>query len=242
VNPDIQHLIRLQQLDSEIESARRRIAEIPAVQEALVTRLERAAAAVAAAKQRLAASQTERKAIEAEVATIQTRLSKYKGQLLELKTNKEYTTMLHEIATAEEAIRSHEDRVLERMEEAETLTGELKAAEAELKTQQAAIAVERKTLEAEAAALQSTADEKSTARTAAAKELSPDALRLFEHVSRQRKGLAVAEARDGGCTVCHVRMRPQMFNEVRRAENLIQCESCLRILYFVPQSASTQAS
>ena len=119
MNPDIQHLIRLQHLDSQIESARRRIAEIPGVQEALATRLEQATAAVEAVKQRLAESQAERKKIETEVATIQTRLSKYKGQLLELKTNKEYTTMLHEIATAEEAIRSHEDRVLERMEEAE---------------------------------------------------------------------------------------------------------------------------
>jgi len=242
VNPDIQHLIRLQQFDSEIESARRRIAEIPAVQEALATRLGQTTAAVAGLKQRLADSQTERKKIEADVAAIQTRLSKYKGQLTELKTNKEYQTMQHEIATAEEAIRTHEDRVLERMEEAETLTGELKAAEAELKTQQAAIAVERKALEAEAAALQRIADEKSAARAEAARELSPNALKLFEHVSKQRKGLAVAEARDGGCTVCHVRMRPQMFNEVRRAESLIQCESCLRILYYVPQDASTQAS
>jgi predicted nucleic acid-binding Zn-ribbon protein len=242
VNPDIQHLIRLQQLDSEIESARRRIAEIPAVQEALVTRLEQATAAVDTTKQRLAASQHERKTIENEVATIQTRLSKYKGQLTELKTNKEYQTMQKEITTAEEAIRSHEDRILERMEEAETLTRELKAAESDLKAQQAAIAAERKALDAEAAALQRAADETSAARGAAAKELSPEALRLFEHVSKQRKGLAVAEARDGGCTVCHVRMRPQMFNEVRRGEALIQCESCLRILYFLPQDAATQAS
>jgi predicted nucleic acid-binding Zn-ribbon protein len=242
VNPDIQQLIRLQNLDSEIEAARRRIAEIPAVQEALSKRLEQAATAVEAAKQRLAASQHERKTIENEVATIQTRLSKYKGQLTELKTNKEYQTMQKEIATAEEAIRSHEDRILERMEEAENITRELRAAEAELKTQQGAIAVERKTLDVEAASLQNTMDDRSAARVGAAKELSPDALKLFEHVSKQRKGLAVAEARDGGCTVCHVRMRPQMFNEVRRGENLIQCESCLRILYFVQQDATTQAS
>jgi len=222
VNPDIQHLIRLQQLDSQIESARRRIAEIPTVQEALNTRLEQA--------------------IENEVAVIQIRLSKYKGQLTELKTNKEYQTMQKEIATAEEAIRSQEDRVLERMEEGETLSRELKAAETELKAQLGAIATERKALDAEATSLQSTIDERSAARTAAAKELSPAALKLFEHVSKQRKGLAVAEARDSTCTVCHVRLRPQVYNEVRRAENLIQCESCLRILYFLPQNAATQAS
>ena len=241
MNPDIQHLIRLQQLDSEIESARRRIAEIPAVQDALATRLGQATAAAEAVKQRLAESQAERKKIETEVAAIQIRLSKYKGQLTELKTNKEYQTMQHEIATAEQAIRSLEDRVLERMEEGETLTRDLRTAEAELKTKQAAIAVERKALEDGSRGAAETADETAAARVTAAKALSPDALRLFEHVSRQRKGLAVAEARDGGCTVCHVRMRPQMFNEVRRGENLIQCESCLRILYFLPQNA-TQAS
>ena len=242
MNPDIQHLIRLQQLDSEIESERRRIAEIPAVQTALATRLQQATAAVDIAKQRLTATQAERKTVEAEVAGIQTRLSKYKGQLTELKTNKEYQTMQKEIATAEEAIRSLEDRVLERMEEAENLTRELKAAETELKTQQGAIAVERQTLDAEAAKLQKTVDETSAARVEAAKALSPEALKLFDYVSKARKGLAVAEAREGGCTVCHVRMRPQMFNEVRRGETLIQCESCMRILYFVPQGAPNSPS
>jgi uncharacterized protein len=242
VHPDIQHLIRLQQLDSEIESARRRIAEIPAVQEALATRLGQATAAVEGVKHRLADSQAERKKIEAEVATIQTRLSKYKGQLTELKTNKEYQTMQHEIAVAESAIRSHEDRVLERMEDAENLTRELKTADAELKTQQGAVATERKALDAEAATLQKTAEATAAARVEAAKALSPEALKLFDYVSKARKGLAVAEARDGGCTVCHVRMRPQMFNEVRRAEALVQCESCMRILYFVPQGAPTQTS
>jgi len=241
VNSDIQHLIRLQQLDSEIEAARRRIADIPAVQQALATRLEQATAAVAAVKERLSLSQQERKKIEAEVAGIQTRLSKYKGQLLELKTNKEYQTMQHEIATAEAAIRSHEDRVLERMEEAENLTRDLKAAEAELKTQQAGIAAERAALDAEAATLQRTAGDTSAQRADVARQLSPEALRLFEHVSKQRRGLAVAEARDGSCSVCHVRMRPQMYNEVRRGENLIQCESCLRILY-APPAATPQAS
>jgi predicted nucleic acid-binding Zn-ribbon protein len=127
------------------------------------------------------------------------------------------------------------------MEETETLTRELKAAEAELKRQQGQIAAERKALDAEAGTLQAAADRQSAARRDLAKQLSPEALRLFEHVSRQRKGLAVAEARDGICTVCHVRLRPQVYNEVRRAEALIQCESCLRILYSPPQNATTQA-
>ena len=241
MNPDIQHLIRLQQIDSEIDAARRRIADIPSVQTALAARLDRANAALAAAKERLAANHADRKKIEAEVASIQTRLSKYKGQLLELKTNKEYQTMLHEIATAEAAIRSLEDRELERMEEAEGLTREMKAAEAELKSQQAAVTAERRALDEEAQTLERRATDAAAARTGVASQLQPETLRLFEHVARQRKGQAVAEARDGTCSVCHVRMRPQVYNEVRRGDTLIQCESCQRILYFVPATA-TQTS
>ena len=242
MNPDIQHLIRLQQLDAQIESSRRRIAEIPAIQQAMDERLAGQTAAVDAVKQRLAASQAERKTIENEVASIQTRLSKYKGQLLELKTNKEYQTMQHEIATAEAAIRSHEDRILDYMETGETLTRELKAAEVELTRQRAEIATERKALDAEAATLQATSEQTVTARTDVAKQLTPAALKLFEYVAAGRKGIAVAEARDGSCTVCHVRMRPQMFNEVRRGDSLIQCESCSRILYYAPPAAASQAS
>ena len=60
---------------------------------------------------------------------------------------------------------------------------------------------------------------------------------LFERIAHGRKGVAVAEARDGLCTLCHVRLRPQMFNQVRRNDALHQCDSCTRILYFVPAAA-----
>jgi predicted nucleic acid-binding Zn-ribbon protein len=53
-------------------------------------------------------------------------------------------------------------------------------------------------------------------------------------VAKRRHGVAVAEARDGICTICHVRLRPQVFNTVRRNDEVIQCDSCQRILYFVP--------
>jgi hypothetical protein len=253
LNADLDHLIRLQRLDTEIDDARRRVAEIPLVQQALEARLAEQAAAADAVTERMATSQSGRREVEKEVASIQTRLSKYKDQLMEVKTNKEYQAMQHEIATATEGVRALEDRILEFMEEAETLARELKDAQTELKTRQTDIAAERKALDAEAAGLDQRVLTLSAERTTLAKQVSAASLGLFEHVSRQRKGLAVAEARDGHCMVCHVRLRPQVYNDVRRNESLIQCETCLRILYFAgdkaagtegatPQDAATQAS
>ena len=65
--------------------------------------------------------------------------------------------------------------------------------------------------------------------------MDPKVLAIFDLVAKRRNGLAVAEAREGICTICHVRLRPQIFNTVRRNEEIIQCDSCNRILFFVPQ-------
>ena len=242
VNPDLQHLIRLQQLDSNIDASRRRIAEIPVLQQALEARLDAQREALDVARRALADSQAARREIEKEAAAVQARLSKYKDQLMEVKTNKEYQAMQKEIATAQEAVRGHEDRILDRMEEQETLARRVKEAEADLKQEEAAIAAERQALQQEAAALAAEIERLETSRAGVTRNLSAPALKLFEHVARQRKGLAIAEARDGHCMVCHVRLRPQVFNDVRRAEDLIQCESCLRILYFAPASQAGAAS
>ncbi len=237
MHPDLQHLIELQDLDLAADRARRRIAELPGAQQALDARLEDTNAAVAAVKARIAADQTARREVEKELAAVQTRLSRFKGQLMEVKTNKEYQAMQKEMAVAEQDVRSHEDRLLEHMERAETLAAELKAAEAQLKAEQAEVAREQKALDAERAQLEQELARLVAARREVTAKLSREALTLFERVAHGRKGVAVAEARDGLCTVCHVRLRPQVFNEVRRNDGLYQCDSCTRILYYVPASA-----
>jgi predicted nucleic acid-binding Zn-ribbon protein len=234
LNADLQHLIHLQELDLATERQRRRVTDIPILQAALDARLAERTATVDAVKARIAACQAARRDIEKDLAVIQGRLSKYKNQLLDVKTNKEYQALQKEMSAAEHEISELETRMLERMEESDTLAVELKASEAALKSEQGEIARERQKLEAEsgtvALELQRTSDE----RNRVSALISREALAIFARVAHGRKGLAVAEARDGLCTVCHVRLRPQVFNEVRRNEAIIQCDSCTRILYFVP--------
>ncbi len=237
MHPDLQHLIQLQDLDLAADKARRRVAEMPAMQQALEARVAEKTAQVTQIKDRIAAGQAARREVEKELAVVQGRLSKYKGQLMEVKTNKEYQAMQKEMATAEHEVRAFEDTLLEHMEEAETLAGELKNAEAAQKAEQALVAREQKVLEAERAEIEQELIRLTAARGEVIAKLAPDVLALFERVAHGRKGVAVAEARDGLCTVCHVRLRPQVFNEVRRNDALHQCDSCTRILYFVPSSA-----
>jgi len=240
VHPDLERLIRLQNLDSAADEARRAIAALPERFGALDAQLEGAKSDLADAKSRLAASQEARRAIEKDLSVVQTRLSRFKDQLMEVKTNREYTAMQKEIETAQQEVQQFEEKILERMLEADELSAAVKSAEGRLAAAERSTTAERQTLDQERQAMEARLDETGRAREALVAQLPSETLAVFEKISRTRKGVAVAEARDGTCIVCHVRLRPQVLSEVRRNDRVIQCESCQRILYYVPP-ATTQA-
>jgi predicted nucleic acid-binding Zn-ribbon protein len=231
--PDLESLVHLQALDSTAERLRRRMADLPTAQAVLDERLATLTGVVTDIKARIADAQAARREIEKDLAAVQVRLSKYKEQLMGVKTNKEYHAMQTEISTAEQLVRGQEDRLLERMEEAETHAAELKAAEAALKAGQTDVNRDRQQMDVERTAIERELEQTDAQRAAVASKVSAQALALFEHISKHRRGIAMAEARDGLCTVCNVRLRPQVYNEVRRNAGLMQCENCSRILYFV---------
>jgi predicted nucleic acid-binding Zn-ribbon protein len=236
MNADLTKVIQLQRLETAAEEAKRRIAEHPARAQALEARLQSARDMLAGVKSRVTAGADKRRAEEKEVAAVQTRLARYKDQLLEVKTNREYTAMLHEIEAAQNDIRTREDRILEIMLESDDLNAALKKSEAELKTAEKEVSADRSALETEMATLKAEIERTTAERQKLATEIDRSVLSTFEQVARNRKGVAVAEAKNGHCTICHVRLRPQVFNEIRRNASIIQCESCQRILFFAGES------
>jgi uncharacterized protein len=67
----------------------------------------------------------------------------------------------------------------------------------------------------------------------------------YDRIVRKHGGIALAEVRDEKCTACGMRIRPHVFQEMRRAnsEEIFHCETCTRILYYVePAPAASQAS
>jgi predicted nucleic acid-binding Zn-ribbon protein len=231
--PDLEHLIVLQQLEDAVDHARRVIADQPDRWRSFEVRLEEANAHLAAAKQRESDGVAARRALEKDLAMQQGRLSKFKDQLMEVKTNREYTAMQKEIEVAQHETRAIEDRILERMLEADELAQGVKEAERALAAAKKAVAEERRALDDEVTRLQGELERATGERDCVLTQISPPALATYRFVAG-RRSKAVAEAREGLCTICHVRLRPQVFNDVRRNEAIIQCDSCQRIMYFVP--------
>ena len=242
VHADLERLIALQRLDTAAEAARKKLADEPERDKAFDTRLDGARQRVAAAKERLSDNQNARRTIEKEVAVHQGRLSKFREQAMAVKTNQEYHAIQHEIAHAQAEIKKHEDAMLERMLEADDITAAVKKAESELAAEQKAIDADRKAMKAEHGDLEKALEKMGEERRAIVGALDKQVLLTFEQVAKKRNGVAVAEAKDGICTICHVRLRPQVFNTVRRNESIMQCDSCNRILYFVPAPAPATAA
>ena len=230
--PDLEHLIALQRIQNSAAATRTRIDELPACIADLDARLGASSGELDRARQRFDALKTERLAREKELAQVQSRLSRFKEQLMDVRTNKEYQAMQVEIAGSEAEVRRLEDGILEQLLEADELQAEVERAERLLADDRAAVAAERAGLEREQVELERRLGQLETDRRRQVGLLAPRILALFETVARHRNGVAVVEARDGRCSSCQVRLRPQLFNHVRLNERLIQCESCQRILYF----------
>lgn len=232
--PDLERLIRLQRLDNATVETRRAVAAIPERMTALEARLHASRTRAEEARRQQEEERKGRREVEKRLGEVQGRLARFKDQLMAVKTNKEYTAMQHEIATAEEEVARLEDTILEHMLQADELDAAVDTAERAEREEAAAVERERAGLEEERAAMERRLDGASDERTKLTESIGAGSLRLFESIAGQRRGLAVVEARNGHCTVCNVRLRPQVFNQVLLNTELIRCESCLRLLYHDP--------
>jgi len=234
VIPALQALIALQKLDSAADAARKRQAELPAAEEAIASRLVDTQAAVDEAKARLADNQSRRRALEKDVSAVDARLSRFNDHKAAVKTNQEYTALLHEIETAKTEKDGLEEKILILMEDADGIAAQIKASEsahAEAKREGEAT---RAALQTEAGALAEELVRLSDARKGETAAIDAQLLARYEQLLKGRKGVAVAAMSGETCSACFVRLRPHIAQLIRRNDDIHQCESCQRILYFDP--------
>jgi len=236
VNPDLRKLITLQDIEKNISVLQKKVSEIPLK----TNELEAAARRVKAAYEEKAALAGElanrRRTLEGEVDLAQTKLSRLKDQLMAVKTNKEYTAMLSEIKTAETRIRDDEDKILDLMEEIEAVEGAMKPAEIEMHRERAAIDEEIRRMNENIPVLESELEKLRGEKTSVETGVDPELIEQYRRIADARKGVALAEAKDELCGACHIRIRPQMYNDLLITETIMFCDSCSRILFVHEES------
>jgi predicted nucleic acid-binding Zn-ribbon protein len=232
MSPEIEHLISLQRTDREIQRLKLEIAELPRRVAVIEEKLAGTKAGLEKARAAVKTDEAARRKYETAITDLRGKISKYRDQSLDVKTNEQYKALLHEIQFAEQEISANEDKILELMVNAETREKQVKAAEAELKEEMAEIEKEKVIARERTAQDEKELAEWTAKRDAARAAVDPDLLRHYDRVLKFR-GSGIAEVLDHKCTGCSVVLRPQTFNEVRSGK-MIYCDSCQRILYYDP--------
>lgn len=238
MNTDLETLIDLQRLDNTMAELEAELQGLPLKIAQIESQLAEHVQAVESYRKGLADNQRARRKRESDIAVLRDKISHYRDQTFAVKTNEQYRALLHEIEYHEEQVRKLEDEILAEMIESEALEKKFREAEGSL-------AEERTRREAEIAQARERhrQDEQSLSTTRARRaavqsRLTPEVYALYARVAQFRKGLAVAEVHNGTCGGCHVRLRPQAYAEVLTNEHVISCESCSRVLYYVPEPAT----
>jgi predicted nucleic acid-binding Zn-ribbon protein len=241
VNPELKALIQLQEIDLKILELDKQIQNVPSQIQNLQQILDTGNARLTQYKETLIEKQKARRKAEQDVEALRAKLSKLKDQLMSVKTNREYTAMLKEIEVYDADIRKGEDQILEMMESVDQLSSNIEITEKHIKTEAVKTEAEQRELEARIETHQTTIEHLEAERRATLQMIDVELLERYRKITTYRKGIGIAEARDECCMACRVRLRPQVFNDVKKNDRIITCDSCGRILFWIPPSAAPQA-
>jgi predicted nucleic acid-binding Zn-ribbon protein len=234
MHPDTNLVIQLQSLDQRAAALEKEVAALPKHIAVIEKTLEAHLRRLEVDKAALSANQKERKKMEGDIQMNEQKISKLRDQMLGAKNNEQYKAFQHEIEYIEKENRKAEDRILELMTESESLDGNVKKADAALQEEKKVVEGEKAGARERTAADQAQLDQIRHERTEVAAKLPRATMAAYERIRKKHHGSVVAEAAGGRCTACQITLRPQYFQDLRKGDQVMFCESCGRIVYYNP--------
>ena len=233
---DFANLIKLQQLDIDIRNTSVLLQDIPRQIEEIEQESKDSLQIVQNAKDNLAENQKRRRDLESELQDTKENIAKFKRQLNEVKTNKEYTALLKEIDETTARIDSLEEQIITEMLSADDIEKDIKVASKKAEEIQAELVKKKEKILQE----KNKAEEDLNALEKEKEELLPkipsDQMKQYKQISHKKNGIVLSPVTDEFCTMCHMRVRPQMVNELIAGREIITCENCGRILHYIKKS------
>jgi uncharacterized protein len=243
VKAELQQLVYLQNLDKSIRRLQTEIEAIPQRRAEIEKEFDQRASDIRALETRRDDARHERVRLEKEVSEQRLRAERADRNLMSSKRQEEYTAAIREADAARKQISALETQILEQMEVFEQAEAALKERSAEIASLNSDRETRLKSFDEETGAQAAQLDESRAERERIFSSLPKSLSALYKRISaRIRDGVAVAEARNGACAACFMALRPQVMAQVRRGEEVITCDNCSRILYYVAKDSVAAGS
>jgi len=234
----LEMLEQLQEIDNQIDvlkNAQNGLqGELQGMEEVLVAAREGQVGLEA----RVAQLEHEKADLEVSLAAEQENIHRSETNMKEVKTNKEFQAVGREIAAARKLATEMEEQILQKLGQLEELKAELAAKADDLAELEQNTAKRRDDKQSEINAVQQDIDTDAERRAAITSQLPANLLKRYDSLREQRRGQAVAIARDGYCLGCNMNLPPQLYNSLYRCDELISCPHCQRVLILKQQPAA----
>lgn len=193
-------------------------------------------------KEQFDATEKKLRGAEGDLREREDRLKKAEGKMMEVKTNEEYQAAIKENENQKKAKGGLEEQVLALFNEVEGQRGKLSEVEKTVKAYEASISEDKNKLQTELNKMRALLKEQTDKRESILGQLRPDTATLYNRLSNQNGGLAVAAAENGMCQSCNIKIRPQLYNEVLGFKAIHRCPNCGKILIIPPKEAVSEGS
>lgn len=230
---DLRLLIELQEIDKEINDINKEKATLPVLVERAAGKLRLAEAEAGEAKKGADGLDARRRSIDTDLQAAADQLHKLKLRTTDIKNNKEYFAHLKEIEDTEKKISGLEDESLELMDKIKEAGETLAAKNVALEDERASFNEDKAKIEKSFEEGDKRLAELKGQRAAVLPRLSAKVVGYYDSMLRKYPDSAVVRAERGSCTGCRMMIPPQAFNNVRKGETIVTCNSCNRILYYV---------
>jgi predicted nucleic acid-binding Zn-ribbon protein len=243
VKAELQQLVALQTLDTSIRRLQAELEAIPQRRAEIEAEFDQRAFEIRALENRRDEARHTRVRLETEISDQRTRAERAERNLMSSKKQEEYTAAIREADAARKQISTLETSVLEQMEAFEQAEAALNERADEIASLNSDRESRLQTFDADTAEQANKLAKERAERERLVNELPKALSLLYTRISaRIRDGVAVAEARNGACMACFMALRPQAMAEVRRGEEVVTCDNCNRILFYVPRDSASPAS
>lgn len=192
--------------------------------------LDAAREGVAGLKIRAVQLEKDKGELEANHAAELENIHRSETNMKEIKTNKEYQAVGREIAAARKQVAELEEQILQKITQLDEVNNEITSSEAALAELEQNTEQRRSEKQSEIDKVLQDISVDSLRRDTITKELPANVLKRYQSLRSQRRGQAVAVAREGYCLGCNMQLPPQLFNSLYREDELISCPHCQRML------------
>jgi uncharacterized protein len=243
VKAELEQLIALQNADTSIRRLQAEIEAIPRRRAEIESEFDQRAFEIRELERQRDEARHERVRLETEAQEQRERAERAERNLMSSKKQDEYTAAIREADAARKLISQLETQILEKMEAFEQAESKLKEREPEMARLSTEMQARIKEFEEQTRTQEEQLEVNRRERERLVATLPKNMSTLYNRISaRIRDGIAVAEARNGSCTACFMSLRPQVMAEVRRGDDVITCDNCNRILYYVPKETGQKES